>query len=61
MEMWTVLCSLMPVELLFPQPLSLTSAQENELKALVDPLQDSSNYTIELYDQIRQFVLNNAQ
>ena len=39
----------------------LTSAQEDELKALVDPLQDSSNYAIEVYDQVRQFVLDNAQ
>lgn len=39
----------------------LSSAQEDELKALVDPLQDSSNYAIEVYDQVRQFVLDNAQ
>ena len=39
----------------------LTSAQEDELKALVDPLQDSSNYAIEVYDQVRQFVLDNSQ
>lgn len=39
-----------------PTTSPLTSAQEDELKALVDPLQDSSNYAIELYDQVRQFV-----
>jgi hypothetical protein len=33
----------------------LTSTQEDELKTLVDPLQDSSNYAIEVYDQVLQF------
>ena len=44
-----------------PTTSPLASAQEDELKALVDPLQDSSNYAIELYDQVRQFVLDNTQ
>ena len=40
----------------------LTSAQEDGwAKALVDPLQDSSNYAIEVYDEVWQFVLDNAQ
>lgn len=39
----------------------LSGAKEDELKALVDPLQDSSNYAIELYDQVRLFVSDNTQ
>ena len=44
-----------------PTSSPLTRPQEDELKALVDPLQESSNYAIELYDQVREFVLNNCQ
>jgi hypothetical protein len=34
----------------------LTQAQEDLLKSIIDPLQESSNYGIELYDQVVQFV-----
>ena len=36
----------------------LTTSQENELKSLINPLQDSSNYGIELYEHVQQFVLS---
>ena len=38
----------------------LTASQEDELKSLVDPLQESSNYAIELYEQVQQFVSDNT-
>lgn len=38
----------------------LTSIKEDELKSLVNPLQDSLNYAIELYDQVQQFVSSNT-
>ena len=38
----------------------LTSAKEDELKSLVNPLQDSLNYAIELYDQVQEFVSRNT-
>lgn len=45
--------------LLVPPTISpLTTTEEDELKMLVNPLQESSNYAIELYDQVRQFVSN---
>ena len=48
--------------LLVPPTISpLTTTEEDELKMLVNPLQESSNYAIELYDQVRQFVSNNTQ
>ena len=34
----------------------LTTSQEDELKSLINPLQDSSNYGIELYEHVQQFV-----
>ena len=44
-----------------PTSSPLTTAEEDELNMLVNPLQESSNYAIELYDQVRQFVSNNTQ
>ena len=38
----------------------LTTSQEDELKSLVNPLQESSNYAIELYEQVQQFVSDNT-
>lgn len=43
-----------------PSTLSpLTSLQEMELASLVNPLQESSNYGIELFEQVKVYVLNN--
>ena len=48
-----------PSGVIVPQTISpLNSTQENELKSLVDPLQASSNYGIEIYDQVKQYVSN---
>ena len=38
----------------------LTPSQEDELRSLVNPLQESSNYAIELYEQVQQFVASNT-
>ena len=51
---WTLM------ELLCPTNSPLTSAKEDELKSLVNLLQDSLNYAIELYDQVQEFVSRNT-
>ena len=39
----------------------LTAAQENELSSLVNPLQDSTDYGVELFEQVKDYVSHHVQ